>query len=509
MAQYKCSNKDNCDNADKDEIIPDFSFDPRCPECGAPLILHIPPTPFWKKGLYWSAAIVLTSTLGGLTYLYFHTEPNPPPEQIRTILRFHGTNTIGEKLLPALANAFLQQIEGCKKTTLTAIDKEAKRFVIGQQCQNGQKAQIEIQTKDSAAAFNDLNTGLCDIGMSSRKIKTEEQQALAKLGNLTASTSEQVLAMDGVALIVHPANPVKTLSVTQLADIFSGTVKDWSKLGGTLGAITLYTLDEKSGTHEFFKKAVLDTQHKSLTTIPNQNQFSDSEKLAAAVAANPTGIGFVGLSYSTENSVIAVSDSGVYPRSPSLFSVKTEDYRLSQRLYLYSAEKPTNPYVAKFMAFALGSKAQPIITHANLVNMDIVPALPTPEERKNDFRFKSEKWRTLTAGATELSTHFYFRVDSDALDERAEPDIPRLVAFLKKARHQDKALILIGFADISGNPFYNVGLSQSRAETIKKQFDGSGITVAQTVGLGAEAFIAPNDIPENRAKNRRVEVWIK
>jgi phosphate transport system substrate-binding protein len=134
--------------------------------------------------------------------------------------------------------------------------KEEESFIVGER--SGVENQIEIQAHGSKTAFEDLKSGLCDIGMASRPIKPEERQALLPtLGDLTSNASEHVLALDGIALIVHPSNPIKTLSVAQVADIFSGTLTDWSQLGGRAVTIAIYARDEKSGTWDFFNEAVL------------------------------------------------------------------------------------------------------------------------------------------------------------------------------------------------------------------------------------------------------------
>lgn len=431
----------------------------------------------------------------------------PPliPQAATTLLRVHGSNTIGGKLLPALATAFLQQ-EGYANDHKKEGTKEDESFIVGER--NGNREQIEIQAHGSSTAFKDLKGGLCDIGMSSRKIKPEEQQELAPtLGDHASNANEHVLALDGIALIVHQSNTIKTLSVAQVADIFSGTLTDWSQLSGRAGPITVYARDEKSGTYDFFKDTVLNPHSKTLAA--NAQRTEDSQKLSDAVSNDPDGIGFIGLNYVGTNKVIALSDTGVDARKPSLLTVKTEDYRLSRRLYLYTAEKPTNPNVYKFIEFAVGSNdGQQVVASTGLINLD-----PTPDaiDRRdsNDVRNQSARWRSLTKGATEITTRFRFRGVSEDLDTRTNRDIERIVNLLSHPPYSGKEIILIGFTDASGSPEYNKMLSQSRADIMKKTLNKMGVKVQRAVGLGAEAFVAPNGTHENNVKNRRVEVWVK
>src|SRR5262249_33774155 len=143
--------------------------------------------------------------------------------------------------------------------------KEREFFIQGQLDSDTQPKAIEIHAHGSTTAFIDLKGGACDIGMASRKITTKEVDDLRPLlGDLSSNASEHVLALDGLAVVVHQTNSVKTLTVTQVAAIFAGEITNWSQVGGASGAITLYARDDKSGTFEFFRDHVLKKHGKSL-----------------------------------------------------------------------------------------------------------------------------------------------------------------------------------------------------------------------------------------------------
>jgi phosphate transport system substrate-binding protein len=523
---YKCPNIGNCDKADQSELISvSKGAITNCPECDANLILAQTTKPANNNAII-LGGILLTLLIIGVSVVWFFfkdkdSAPIPTPVAIvapiptpssppapaakttaaKTLLRFHGSNTIGGKLLPALATAFLQQ-QGYTNVHKENGVKEEESVIIGEQ--DGHSEQIEIQAHGSGTAFNSLKEGLADIGMSSRKIKPDEQQSLAPtLGDLTSNASEHVIALDGIAIIVNSTNAVKTLSVTQIADIFSGAITDWSKLGGQAGTISIYARDDKSGTYDFFKEAVLKARGKTLAT--NAERFEDSEKLSAAVAANPAGIGFIGLNYIGSNKAIALSATGVEARKPSLLTIKTEDYLLSRRLYLYTPEKSANPTVAKFIDFAVGSSAGSVVASTGLVNLDVTPIAADA----NDVRNQSSQWQNLTKNATEIATRFRFRTGGNDLDTRANRDIGRIVGVLSQPQYQNKKVMLIGFADNNGTHVANCKLSQNRADIVKKELILEGLSFDQVIGLCDDAPIAPNDTEENKEKNRRVEVWVK
>lgn len=509
---YKCPNLGNCDKADKGESIPIPTGVPtQCPDCGSNLIPAQVTGP--SNGKTTQLAIIAgILLLAGIIGWYFlsgkkqknaasTTSASSAQSAADTLLRFHGSNTIGGTLLPALAEAFLKR-EGYTNVHREAGGNDEESNIVGEK--NGTKSRIEIVAHGTKTAFEDLKAGRCDIGMASRPIKEDERQALKPtLGDLRSNASEHVLALDGIAIIVHPSNPIKNLTLSQLADIFSGAVTDWSQVGGQAGAIVVFARDEKSGTWDYFNDAVLKKNGKPL--VANAKRLEDSTKLSASVSGDPSAIGFIGLNYVGSNKVIALSEKNVEPRKPSQLTIKTEDYMLSRRLYLYIPEKPANPAVLKFIEFAVGPAAQQVVASVGQVNLDPTPVAADP----NDARNQSERWRSLTIGATEIATRFRFRIGSDDLDSRANRDIGRIVGVLTQSQYKGKKLLLIGFADSSGIKDYNVRLSQSRAEIVKRELAAEGVEFSNVVGLGAEAFVAPNDTAENKERNRRVEVWVK
>ena len=430
-----------------------------------------------------------------------------------TLLRFHGSNTIGGKLLPALAEAFLKQ-EGYANVHRVDGAKEEESFIVGER--NGFPKQIEIQAHGSKTAFSGLQSGLADIGMSSRPIKKEERQTLLPtLGDLTSNASEHVLALDGIAVIVHPSNPVKSLTLAQLADIFSGSVTNWSAVGGQAGMIAVNARDNKSGTWDFFNEAVLMKQDKSLAA--NAERFEDSKKLSESVGSGPLGIGFIGLNYVGSNKIVALADTGVAALKPSIQTVKTADYLLARRLYLYTATSPANPNVFKFIEFALADAGQSVVGNTGLVSVCIGCEKMGKEasggqsgKEPIDVRGKYPEWKKITENATaELPTRFRFRTGTSELDSRANRDIGRVSGIMQRGDFQGRSLILLGFADSKGSRAANCTLSRDRAERVKAELVMEGLTVEQVAGLCDKAPVASNETPEGREKNRRVEVWVK
>jgi glucose/mannose transport system substrate-binding protein len=272
--------------------------------------------------------------------------------QIRQVaLRLHGSNTIGKDLVPTLCEDFLKyegatSVQRKPGTREEEVDVEA---VLPNEA--GGPVTFEIQSHGSNTAFADLAGGTADIGMSSRQIKPEEVQqcASAGLGNLQSPSCENVLRLDGIAVLINKSNPLNSITKQQLADVFSGKITDWSQIGGSPGPIYLYAPDDNSGTFDTFKSLVLGTR----TLSSRASRYEDATKLSDAVAGDTNGIGVAGRSFVRGSKMLAVADVGKKPLLPTTFAVATGDYPLSRRLYLYIPSDPQNKWTRKFVEFAL------------------------------------------------------------------------------------------------------------------------------------------------------------
>ena len=278
------------------------------------------------------------------------TVPAVPRRGSQVALRIHGSNSIGDELVPTLCEDFLKY-EGA-----TSLQRKpgAREDEIDIEAllpnESNQPVTFEIQSHGSSTGFRDLVAGVCDIGMSSRQINPDEakQCAAAGLGDMFSPACENVLGLDGIAAVVHKNNPLNALTTEQLADIFGGKTTDWSQIGGTPGPITLYAPDENSGTLDTFRSIVLGSRPLS----PRASRFENGTKLSDAVAADIDGIGFIGKSFARNTKTVAITTGGK-SLLPTTFNIATRDYPLSRRLYLYIPAAPANKWTHKFVQYAL------------------------------------------------------------------------------------------------------------------------------------------------------------
>ncbi|MDK9708776.1 MAG: phosphate ABC transporter substrate-binding/OmpA family protein [Desulforhopalus sp.] len=420
----------------------------------------------------------------------------------KTILRLHGSNTIGAKLAPALVSGYLSTILGAEKVEQFA-GNMANEVVIKAKFKDSIKV-VEIHAHGSATGFKDLATEQCEIGMASRRIQEKEFIELIKLGEMTSPANEHVIALDGIAVVVNKSNKINTLSIKQLADIFSGKTTNWRQVGGEPGKIAVYARDENSGTYDTFKAIVLG----QMKLKQGVRRFESNPELSAQVAQDPLGIGFTSLPSINEAKAIAVAETGANPISPSFLTVATEDYPIVRRLYLYTETHPKNSYVRDFIEFVQSQKGQEITNNIDFIGMNIKTLY---SEKIDQTQIKStvmvQEYLKATADAERLSLNFRFQTGKVALDTRAERDLSRVADFLQDRR--DRQIILAGFADKAGDYEMNLRLARIRAEIVAEQLRSRGVAVDHVASGGAELPVASNLSLSGKEKNRRVEVWLR
>jgi len=413
------------------------------------------------------------------------------------LFRVHGSNTVGEKLTPRLVESYLMARGATDIKTVQG--KVPTEKAVSAQL-NGRIEFIEIHAHGSSTAFTDLLQGKAELGMSSRRIKDQERDMLlAKSGDLTEPGSEHIIGLDGLAIITNNNNALAQLSIPQLVKIFSGEVSNWSELGGKDLPITLYARDENSGTWDSFKSMVLDPS--GVTLAMTAKRFESSTELSDSVAKDEGGIGFIGLPYVRRAKLLAISTTKTSKAIlPTHFTVSTEDYPLSRRLYFYLPQKNINAEAEEFVEFSATERGQSIVEDIGLVSQNIKTGQPFSNN------FYPDEMRSLTARSQRLSINFRFKDGSDELDTKGISDLDRLVKYVET--NAPKRVQLFGFSDTEGDKAQNMELSLRRAKVVEQHLIARGIYPLVARGMGEEAPLASSKTEEGRRMNRRVEVWI-
>lgn len=436
----------------------------------------------------------------------------------------HGSNTIGERLMPSLIEAYSLRRLGAKPTVRLGTKPEEQEITLP--ARDGRASVIQLHAHGSGTSAKGLLAGQALIGMSSRRANDDEANAVkAQFGvDIRARGSEHVLALDGLAVIVHPANPIHQLTLDQIARIYAGEITSWQQLGGPDQRIKAHRRDDKSGTYDTFAALVLAPRKlKAAATI---TAHESSENLSDEVSRDPWAIGFIGLPYINRSRAVTIASSCGIGSVPSKFSVKTESYPLARRLYLYTVGTPTDQRAQDILSFALSDDAQPTVTEAGFVEQTLEiqsdgeqqawlqavttgsgflpPDKPVPPEARAQLQ-------RLAATARRTSGVLRFDRGSAVLDTRAQEDIGRIARFLRAPGVAGKSFWLVGFTDADGNWANNARLARERADGVARALQQAGVTVPRD-RVVAMSYIAPtdcNDADAGKLKNRRVEVWVQ
>ncbi|MDP2981422.1 MAG: phosphate ABC transporter substrate-binding protein [Candidatus Omnitrophota bacterium] len=226
---------------------------------------------------------------------------------------------------------------------------------------------IAVTGGGSGTGLSSLISATCDIAMSSRNIKDKEIALARKKG---VNPNEIIVALDGLAVVVNPSNPVSKLTLGQLAGIFTGRISNWRDVGGKDEKIVLLSREVNSGTHVYFKEHVLrkNDPNSKEEFAPGALMLSSSQAIADEVAGNPSAIGYYGMGYisAKQKPVSVAKDETAEYVEPTIENVVNNKYPISRPLFLYTNGTPQG-LVKKFVDFALSKEGQDIVLATDFV----------------------------------------------------------------------------------------------------------------------------------------------
>ncbi len=240
-----------------------------------------------------------------------------------------GSDTLGAKLVPLLAEEYKARNPGVS---------------------------FEIAAEGSTTGIAAIIDGTAQIGMSSRRARPTEMSAGAAKG---VTMKPIIVAYDGIGVIVNANNPITGLTPRQVEQIFTGDITDWSAVGGPAGTISIYTRNTSSGTYQDFK----DLAMKRRDYAPSSQKMAGNEQIAAEVAKNPNGIGYVGLAYIHAEGVKVVPVDGAIPSKEAVLAKK---YPYARPTFYYTNGEPAGE-AAKFVSFTLSDDGQKVVSSVGMV----------------------------------------------------------------------------------------------------------------------------------------------
>jgi len=195
---------------------------------------------------------------------------------------------------------------------------------------------ISVSESGSGNGAKSLINGACHIATMSRAMKENELAAAKEKG---VTPVAHVVAMDGIALVVHPSNPVQGLTLDQVRNIFRGLITNWKELGGPDRPIVVISRDTNSGTYETFEELVMKKEKMGEKT----EYVGSNGAIRQRVLTTPAAIGYVGLAFM--EGVKALTINGV---EPSADTVIAGTYPVARPLFMYTNGQPEG-HVAAFL----------------------------------------------------------------------------------------------------------------------------------------------------------------
>lgn len=385
-------------------------------------------------------------------------------------VRVKGSDTIGGALGPALAQAYGER--------------------------HGEQ-RVEVEALGSATAFIGLLDGTAEIGASSRPVSAAELERARELG---LSLQEFAIGYDGIAVIVHPDNPLRLLSLDDAGAVFRGEITEWSQLptGGD-GPIRVLSRPSYSGTHEFFRERVLtlgvDAER---AEFGSQAEYREkTEDLVIAVQKDPLAIAYVGLGWADERvQVVPVSVGANAPVLPTQATVRDGTYPIYRPLLMYTRGRPQGE-TASFLRFVLSPAGQTLVQQHGFVGSNVPVNIPQDRSLR----------RGLPPEAGPEVVRVFFHSGEAELDRPARAALTSVVEVLREGNHH---VILSGAADANGDPHDNAFLADQRAHRVASYLNGKGIEpeFIRIESGGQSRAIASNGSEEGRRANRRVDLYL-
>lgn len=411
--------------------------------------------------------------------------------------QIHGSNTIGANLGPMLITGFLEQRSGGTVTSRMG-DVENERILTTRQ--DGQALSVRVAAHGSSTGFKALSEGDANIWAASRPAKASEVEAFATTADLTSIDSEHVIAIDGLAILVHNSNPLNRISIDDLGKVFAGQIRNWSELGGHDQPIQIYARDDRSGTWDTFKSLVLGHRY---TLDGSAFRYESNDQLSDDVARDPGGIGFAGLASVRQAKLLAVSDGDAPALKPNQLTVASEDYPLARRLFLYTPGTNNPALVNEFIEFVQSPAGQDIVAQSGFISQNPIAMEPEYDDSVPD------SFKVLTRNYRRLSVNFRFAEGRTRLDNKAQRDLQRIADYLEQEHKSPDDLMLIGFADQQSNELRAQMISELRALSVSRALRDAGTDVHSYTGYGHYMPVGSSGGHNGEQRNGRVEVWVR
>lgn len=444
-----------------------------------------------------------------------------------------GESEIGNKLMPGLVEGF------AKSAGLHAlrIDEDDTHFeyVLSTSAEGAPVGRFRFRASTTEEGFADLLANEADVAMATREVRPVELARTAEigLGRLDEVYRSRVLALDALIVIVSPSNQRNTILMSDLTEILSGKITNWSLLDGPNAPIEIHMRDTLSGGAQAVEDWLVRAARSSLSE--RIVRHSSDRELIQAVEQDPFALGIV--SYSAVRSEAHLGFIGPCGLSVTAdrLTIKSEDYPLTAPLFLYIPARRLPKLARDFLKFTRTSEAQEIIERAGYVdqrpqavgtakrNAQIAVATEAALSTVNLMSMKQgfDRISLLARAINRLdasqrfSTSFRFKTGTSRLDAQSLSTVYQLSEAIRAGSFDGNELTFVGFTDGQGSLEANLRIAKQRALRVKQAVEALiGKEALSNIRLSVDAFgpalpMACDNSAWGRKANRRVEVWVQ
>lgn len=253
---------------------------------------------------------------------------------------------------------------------------------------------VQVNGGGSGTGIAALINGTVDLAQSSRPMKEKERADAEK--SRGSALKETPVALDALAVFLHSTNPVKELSLEQIASIYTGKATNWSQFGGASAPIVIYGRENNSGTYEYFREHVLSNADFGARV----QTLSGTAAVINAVGNDVNGIGYGGIAYSKEVKTVAIRKDAASPAvEPTEANVANGTYPISRFLYFYTFAN-ARPEILQFVEWASSAEGQAIVENVGYYPLSSAAGSTTTTAGATETNATSTAASTATDGTS-------------------------------------------------------------------------------------------------------------
>jgi phosphate transport system substrate-binding protein len=415
------------------------------------------------------------------------------PKAADVLFRIGGSAILGDKLMPDMVANWM------RARGFSGVSSSADgRITTVQGSKGGKDMRVLIANGSAFGGFDALVGGRVEAVMSGRQILPDEADRLSALGDMTSAANEKVMGLDASLVLVNRANELSNINGDTLGRILAGEVTDWSEvIQNGSGKISVKIEDLGADMASSPAGRLLGDRE-----LPeNVDKLSGDNAVADAVGRDSGAIG-ISRRQGGGTKALSVNERNARSVGPDAFGVATESYPFAERVYIYVGSSAEDPNARDFAEYAMSPAGQEIVartgyTPLKLAAVKVVSPVGAPREYQNFAR-----------DAERMNFDIRFHEGANALDSRSQEDLKRFAAFVAKGQIDKRRIALLGFADNVGARATNLGLAQSRAETVGIELERMGVAPGIIRSYGDAMPVGANAEEQGRIHNRRVEVWL-